>query len=287
VWLNAVARAQELEPRTYSPNPVGTHFLILAATDSTGGVSTDPSLPLTNVEGKINALVAGYGRTFGLFGRSASLALAVPYVEAKVSGDVGDVSHQANRYGFGDVRLRFYLGLLGSPALTPRDFMKRERGPAIGASLTVVTPTGEYFPDKLVNIGANRWAFKPEVGLTWPADGWYFELTGGVWFFTDNDDFFGGVVREQRPLETYQANVSYTFRPRLWLSAGWTYYTGGRTTVDDVLKNDWQSNNRYGATLSVPLSTRQSLKFSWSKGAATRIGSNFETYGVSWQFAWF
>jgi hypothetical protein len=260
---------------------------LLAVTDSTGGVSTDPSLPLTNVEGKINALVGGYGQTFGLFGRAASLALAVPYVEAKVSGDVGDVTHQANRYGFGDARLRFYMGLLGSPALAPKEFMARERGPAIGTSLTIVMPTGEYFPDKLVNIGGNRWAFKPELGLTWPVGGWYLELTGGVWIFTDNDDFFGGVVREQEPLATYQMNISYTFRPRLWLSGGWTYYTGGRTTVDDVRKSDWQSNNRYGVTLSVPLSTRQSLKFNWSRGATTRIGSEFETYGMSWQFAWF
>jgi len=280
------AHAQELEPRTYSPNPIGSHFLLLGLADSQGGIALDPSLPLTNVEGKINALVAGYGQTFGLFGRSASLALALPYVEAQVDGDVGEVTHRVSRYGFGDARLRFAIGLLGSPALTPREFMARTRGPAMGASLTLVMPTGEYFPDKLVNIGGNRWALKPEIGFTWPVGGWYLELTGGLWYFTDNDDFFGGVKREQEPLATYQANISYTFRPRLWLAGGWTYFTGGRTTVDDVRKNDWQSNNRYGLTMSVPLSTQQSLKFSWSRGAATRIGSEFSTYSLTWQFAW-
>ena len=137
----------------------------------------------------------------------------------------------------------------------------------MGASLIVVTPTGEYFPDKLINIGANRWSFKPEIGLTWPRGKRNLELTCGVWLFVDNDDFFGGVVREQDALTSFQANASYTFRPRLWLSAGWTHYTGGRTTVDSVRKSDWQDNDRYGLTLSIPLSTRQSLKFAASQGA--------------------
>jgi len=36
-----------------------------------------------------------------------------------------------------------------------------------GASLSVVAPTGQYVDSRFVNIGMNRWAFKPEVGLTW------------------------------------------------------------------------------------------------------------------------
>ena len=81
--------------------------------------------------------------------------------------------------------------------------------------------------------------------------------------------------------------MSYTFRRRLWLAASWTYYTGGRTTVDSVRKTDWQDNDRYGVTFSLPLSARQSLKFSASRGASTRIGSNFDSYALTWQFAWF
>lgn len=279
--------AQELEPRSYSPNPVGTHFVVLGAGESTGGVSVDPSLPIENVSGTIDALVAGYGQTFGLFGRVASVALAVPYVDVDIKGDVGEVARSATRTGFGDIRLRFALGLLGSPALTPREFAQRTPRPSFGASLVVVAPTGEYFPDKLINIGANRWSFKPEIGVTWPLGKWDLELSSGVWLFGDNDDFFGGVVREQNPLTTVQAHVSYTFRRRLWLAASWTYYTGGRTTVDSVRKSDWQDNDRYGVTFSLPLSTRQSLKFSVSRGASTRIGSDFDSYGMSWQFGWF
>ncbi len=197
--------AQELEPRSYSPNPIGTHFVVLAAGESSGGVSVDPSLPIDNVSGTIDALVAGYGQTFRLFGRVASVALVVPYVDAEITGDVAEVTRSATRTGFGDLRLRFALGLLGSPALTPREFAQRTPRPALGASVVVVAPTGEYFPDKLINIGANRWSFKPEIGVTWPLGKWDFELSSGVWLFGNNDDFFGGVVREQDPLTTVQA----------------------------------------------------------------------------------
>jgi len=285
--VSSRAGAQELEPRAYSPSPTGTHFVVFGVGESSGGVSVDPALPVQNVSGTIDSVVAAYGQTFGLFGRSASLALALPYVDAQVKGDVAEVTRSVTRTGFGDLRLRFTLGLLGSPALSPREFVRRTPAPALGASLVVVAPTGEYFPDKLINIGANRWTFKPEIGLTWPRGKWYLELTGGVWLFGDNDDFFGGVVREQEALTSFQANASYTFRPRLWLSAGWTHYTGGRTTVDSVRKSDWQDNDRYGITLSIPLSTRQSLKFAASRGASTRIGSDFDSYGISWQMVWF
>jgi hypothetical protein len=287
LMASSLAGAQELEPRAYSPSPTGTRFVVVGVGESSGDVSVDPALPIDNVSSTIDSLVAGYGQTFGLFGRSASLALVVPYVDAQVKGDVAEVSRSVTRTGFGDLRLRFTLGLLGSPALSPREFVQRTPAPALGASLIVVAPTGEYFPDKLINIGANRWSFKPEIGLTWPRGKWYLELTGGVWLFGDNDDFFGGVVREQEALTSFQANASYTFRPRLWLSAGWTHYTGGRTIVDSVRKSDWQDNDRYGVTLSIPLSTRQSIKFAASRGAATRIGSSFDTYGISWQMVWF
>lgn len=279
--------AQQLEPRAYSPNPVGSHFVVVLLGESSGGVALDPSVPIQNVEGTTDVAAAGYGQTFGLLGRVASLALVVPYANAAYDGEVLETAHHTTRNGFGDLSLRFAVGLLGSPALNLPEFMRRKPAPALGVSLVVVAPTGQYFPDKLINLGGNRWTFKPEVGFTWPNGNWDFELSAGIWFFTDNEDYFGGVVREQEPLITTQAHVSYTFGPRLWLAGSWTYYTGGRTTVDSVRKADWQSNQRYGITASVPLWRTQSLKFSWSKGASTRIGSDFTTYSLAWQIGWF
>ena len=81
-----------------------------------------------------------------------------------------------------------------------------------------------------------------------------------------------------------QAHVGYTFRPRLWLAFNATYYDGGRSTIDGDLKDDRQSNSRYGLTLSVPVARTQSLKLNWNDGASTRLGSDFSTWGIAWQF---
>lgn len=278
------ALAQEIEPRAFVPSPAGVTFVAVAYARSTGGVLTDPSLPVDNVEAEINSSAIGVGHTFGLAGRLASAAVVLPRIAGRFTGTLDGENAEASRSGLGDLKLRFSANLIGTPALTPAEFARRKATTTLGVALTVSAPTGDYHPDKLVNIGTNRWAVKPEIGVAYPSGRWYFEAIGGVWLFGDNDNFFGGQRREQDPLASIQGHVSYTFRPKLWLAFNATYYDGGRTTIDDVLKDDRQSNSRYGLTLSVPLSRTQSLKFHWNDGASTRIGSDFTTYGIAWQY---
>ena len=278
--------AQELEPRAYSPSPVGANFLLAGYLRSTGDVVFDPSLPFDNVDAKLNAGTLGYGHTFGVFGRSASLLVAAPYVWGDISGDVNEEARSISRSGFGDPRLKLSVNLAGGPALTPAEFAVRKPATTLGASLSVVPPLGEYYSSKLVNIGANRWAVKPELGVSIPAGHWFIEGYAGVWLYTDNDDFFGGSRREQDPITTLQLHVSYTFRPRLWVAFDSTWYAGGRSTLDGVEKNDRLENTRIGATASLPVGGRHSIKLTWSDGASTRIGGDFTTYGVAWQYTW-
>jgi hypothetical protein len=283
----AAGEAQELEPRAYSPSPVGLNFALLAYGHSTGDVLFDQALPLSDVEARLNAGVIGYASTFAAFNRLASASLGLPYVWGDVEGNVGENRRAVSRSGTGDARFRLAINLIGDPAMTPTEFAKRKPRTTLSASLVIVAPTGEYTAEKLVNIGTNRWAFKPELGLSQPLGRWYLDAYAGVWFFTDNEAFFGGVRREQEPLTSFQVHVSYNIRPRLWLAVDGTYYTGGRTTVDGVQNSDRQENTRAGLTLSVPIGKSQSLKFSWSDGASTRFGGDFTTYGVAWQWAWF
>ena len=92
--------------------------------------------------------------------------------------------------------------------------------------------------------------------------------------------------REQEPVVALQAHVSYTLRPRLWVAMNSTWYSGGQTTVDGIAKADLQRNSRLGATVSLPIGARQSVKVAYSTGATTRIGGDFETLAVGWQIAW-
>ena len=284
--IGAPAQAQEMEPRAYSPSPVGMNFLGLSWQRSSGGVTTDPTLPITNVDAEIDSAIVGVVRTFGLGGRSASVGLLLPYTRAEVSGEVFEENRIAERSGLADARLRLAVNLFGSPALDRAQFARRVPGTSLGASLVVIAPTGEYDNDKLINLGTNRWAFKPELGLDQPIGPWSLEFSAGMWLFGDNDAFYGDSRREQDPLTTMQAHIGYTFRPQLWIAANATWYAGGRTTVDSIRKADRQETTRLGLTLSMPLTGGQSLKVAWSDGASTRIGSDFTTWTVVWQFAW-
>jgi len=281
------ASAQQLEPRAYSPSPVGVNFLGLGYLYSSGGVVLDASLPITNVHARVDMMAPYYGRTFGLFGREANVTLSTPYAWATAHGDVQEVSHSVNRSGLADPQLRFAVNLIGGPALTPEEFFKRPPETTLGTSLTVVAPFGQYDSSKLINLGTNRWAFKPELGFSQPIGNWAVEFYAGVWLFTANDNFFGGQVKRQDPLASYQTHVVYSVRQRLWAAFDFTYYSGGESTIDGQRQNDRQDNTRGGLTLSFPVAKSQSLKLTYAKGVSTRVGSSFQTIGMGWQLLWF
>jgi hypothetical protein len=211
----------------------------------------------------------------------------MPYANANVTGDVMGVPQQAYRSGLGDVRFRLAVNLLGDPALTPEEFARRSPSTIVGASLTVIAPTGQYIPSRLINVGANRWSFKPDIGISQPFGNWFVEGTIGVWIYTDNDDFFGGRRRSQAPIPTFQGHAGYNWKPGLWLAADVTYFTGGRTSVNGIEDQDLQLSVRYGVTLSIPLARKWSAKLAWSRGLVTRVGGNFQTFSVALQYRWF
>jgi hypothetical protein len=275
-----------MEPRAYAPAPVGLHFVTLGVAHSTGDVAVDPSLPIDDVEASINVASAGYAQTFGLLGRTASIGIGLPYAWGTVTGDVFEERREARRSGLADARLRLAVNLFGGPARTRQEFAASPRGTMLGASVTLVAPTGEYFPDKLVNLGSNRWSVKPEIGLYHPAGPWSFELAAGGWFFGDNDEFFGGQHREQEPVASVQGHVSYTFRPGLWVATTVNWYRGGETTVGGEQQADLQKSSRAGLTASFPVAAGHSVKVSCSRGVATRIGGDFTTCGILWQRTW-
>jgi hypothetical protein len=280
-------RSQQLEPRAYAPAPVGLNVVGLAALYSGGKVLTDPSLPIENASARVYCLAPVYARTFDLFGRLASVTLTVPFAWASAHGDVQEVHRTADRSGLVDPYARLAVNLIGVPALAPQAFREHESQTVLGASLTVAAPLGQYDASKLVNLGTHRWAFKPELGLSQPLGRWLVELYTAAWFFTTNDDFYGGHVRKQDVLAAFQTHLVYNFRPRLWAAGDFTFYEGGSTTVDEQPKNDRQANARVGVTLSLPLSANQDLRLTGARGAWARIGSNFTTFGLAWDFFWF
>jgi hypothetical protein len=254
---------------------------------SDGDVLLDAASPIEDFQIRSDSLSTGIGGTFALASRVASLAIVVPYVDGTATGRVNGVPDRADREGLGDLRLRFTMSLLPGSAQSLADFVRSPPDRTLGISVVVNAPTGEYDGDKLINIGTNRWALKPEFGGSRRFGRWTLDGSLGVWLYGDNEDYFGGRERSQDPLPTLQGTLSYTFAPRLWLAASGTWYTGGTTSLDGVSERDRQDNSRAGLTLAVPVGKQNSIKLAWSKGVTARFGGDLETYSVSWQYLWF
>jgi hypothetical protein len=277
-----------MEPRAYSPSPVGTNFVLAAIGGSRGALLFDPTTPITDASADLALTTVGYGRTFGLAGRQGLVAIAIPYAWGEAEGLVEGESRRRDLAGFGDLRVKASLNLMGPKAMSVEEFRKAPRRTILGISLAVQAPTGMYNETKLINLGTNRWSFKPEVGVSIPVGRWYVDVYAGAWFFTTNEHFYpGDATRRQDPLLVMQTHASYTFKNRAWIAIDATWYGGGRSTVDSNPPSSRQSNSRLGGTFSMPITARQSLKVAASTGATTRTGTDFDTILLAWQFAWF
>jgi hypothetical protein len=286
VALGSGADAQELEPRAYTNTPVGLNFLIAGYAYSSGGVATDPTLPIKDAHLHIHSAILAYARSLNVLGTSGKVDVVLPYAWLSGSAEVVGQPREREVSGLADPRLRFSVNLYGAPALSVEEFTSYKQDLIVGASLQVGIPLGQYNPEKLVNLGTNRWSVKPELGISKAWGRLTIEASGGVTFYTTNDDFFGGKSRAQEPLYSLQGHLSYNFSPGMWVGLDGTYYTGGRTTTDGVQDNNFQGNTRVGATFALPVNRYNSIKLYASTGVSTRTGGNFDTVGIAWQYRW-
>jgi hypothetical protein len=290
----AVCAAQDLAPRAYLPLPVSSNALGLTYGFSRGEIVFDPTLPVTDASGTIHAPVVTYYRAFDLFGRSANITGVLPFAVGSIRGKLNGEEGEARRAGLADTVVRVAVNFKGGPALSLAEFVKTKPPRSVwGASLKVVMPTGQYDNARLINIGAHRWAFKPELGYTGRIGHMMIDAYAGVWFFTANNDYFARDAqtppntRTQDPIAALEFHASYDVKPRLWISADLNYWRGGRTSVNGIEPaNTLQANSRLGVTGSVPLTRHQSLKFSFSDGVVVRVGGRFRILTVGWQYGW-
>ena len=278
--------AQEIEPRTYSNAPIGVNFLIAGYAYSQGSPPTDPSLPITDSELESSNVIVGYARVLDLWGRSGKFDASMPWTWLSGTAQLDGEQFTRDIAGNGNPAFRLSVNLYGAPALTREQFATYEQDLIVGASLQVLAPWSQYDPSRVVNIGTNRWSFKPEVGLSKAIGRWTLEATAAVTLYTDNDEYLEDNTRSQDPLYSLQAHTIYGFGSGVWASLDATWFAGGRTTINDTHNADLQQNWRVGATLTVPVNARNSVKLYASSGISARTGNNYDLLGVAWQYRW-
>ncbi len=280
--------AQDLAPRAYVITPLHSNALNLTYSFLDGNIILGNGVPITGASGRVNIQVLSYSRSLSFFGRSSSFSFSLPYGVGNFKGQVANVPRNAYRSGLLDSDFRFAVNLKGGPAMSPREYAKWRQKTLIGVSVKVTAPMSQYNPAALLNFGTNRWAFRPELGVSRLRGHWLLDTYAGVWFFTPNNQFYPGTTAQSKDrVGEFEGHLSYNVRPRLWASLDGNFWFGGATTLNGVASPQTsEKNSRVGGTVSIPLNAHQSIKCSYSNGAYVRYGGNYQSVSVGWQYSW-
>jgi len=276
--------SQDLEPRAYANVPKGIHVLAVGYGYNKGNVLTDPSLPIEDFKINTHILAVNYIHSFSLAKKLARVQVSLPMADMQGSLIQNGELVTGSRTGFADMHIRFGVNLTGSPALDRKEFRQYQQKTIFGVSLVTSVPTGLYYSDKKINLGNNRWGFKPEIGVSKRFKHVYAEAYLGAWIYTNNTEYLTNKVLKQKPTISLQAHASYYFKNLMWVGINTNWYEVGATTIDGVpsgtLLDDW----RVGTTFSVPVSKSQSIRLQYHTGLLSNLGLNYDSLTLAYQF---
>jgi hypothetical protein len=279
--------AQEMEPRSYSNLPTGANTIIFSYAFSDGNIVSEAASPLQDLEITSHSTALVYMRTFGLFGLLSRVQTTVPFVYLYGGAKLRGNDTTASRTGFADIKLKFGINLLGSPAIAPKDFVRYQQSSILGFSFVLSAPTGQYYNDKLINLGTNRWGFKPEIGFSQRYKRFYFETFAGIWFFTVNKEYFKGNTLKQDPIFSIQGHLNYLFPSDVMVSVHGAYVHGGQTSLNSFVRDDWMNDSYIGTTAVVPVARGHIVRAQVRSSLNTKnSGSNY-SLSVGYQYIWF
>jgi len=294
LWLclsGSQAQAQDLEPRRWSHLPIDLNVVGFGAGWTNGDILLDPVILAEDVTYDLYIGGAGYVRSFEMLGKSARFDFTVPYGAGRWEGFVDGEYTSIRRRGFADPFMRFSINLLGAPPLKGKEYVQYRRDnpvtTTVGAAIGIRLPLGDYNEDWLINLGNNRFVVRPQLGVLHQRNKWQFELTGSVFLFQDNDEFWQGTVREQEPLWFAQGHVIYAFKPRWWASASFGYAYGGRNEINGDKKEDAYRKRYLALSMGFPITASQSMKVTYfTADTHTSRGVNTDAWLIGWSINW-
>jgi hypothetical protein len=260
------ARAQFTDPHNYDNAPVGINQVELGYAFAHGNASIDTSVAIAGANIQVNQETLDYTRYFGVRRRVMWAEATVPV--AHLGGSIADTNVEESTAGAGDATFALAMLLTGGPALGVTDFDTYRLKTALGVSLTVTAPIGLYRADRILNLGADRWAFKPEVALSHrfgPTQKWQLDAYANEYFFTDNTAHHGRQILRQEPLAGFEGHLSYSFTDSAWVAVNTRYAFRGTTFVDGVDQNNGQQNVIVGSEVNMSIDSRHSLSFEFVK----------------------
>ena len=158
----------------------------------------------------------------------------------------------------------------------------------VGFTPYVTLPLGDYDRRRVLNLGANRWAFKPEVGMVKGfGEKFFLDLIVNGEFYTDNDDYGSASQStrlEQDPTVGFETHLSYDITKQWFISLDYYYLYGGETTVADVNQNDTLSNHGLGLSLFWGIGSNNQLMVEYRDDFSVRIGAGTNQLTLRWAY---
>ncbi|HYL69448.1 MAG TPA: transporter [Candidatus Limnocylindria bacterium] len=279
--------AQFTDPRTYDNTPVGVNQVELAYAHVRSNASIDTAIIVAGAEFNLNQGTIQYTRDFSFVRRLAWVQVSVPL--ASLEGSVTGSNIRASATGTGDSSYELAVLLKGGPALSVKQFATHKPTTTIGTSLTITAPTGLYHPDKLLNLGSNRWSFKPEIAVSYPfgpKQKWELDAYANAYFYTDNNSYHGVEILRQQPLPGLEGHISYSLTSNLWVSLDTRYSFRGDTFVNGINQNNVQENFTLGSEVNVSLNAQNSLVFEFAKALVHQNGPAATGFAVKYLCSW-
>ncbi len=281
------ARGQFTDPRNYENFPVGVNQLEFIFAYARGDTLLDPALVISGAKLNLNQGTIGYTRYFSLFHRMAWIEPSIPI--AVISGSITGPNTGGSVAGLGDSSYEMAILLKGGAAMTPEEFKNYKPTRTVGVSLTATAPTGQYSPDKTLNLGEDRWSFNPELAVSCPfgpQQRWVIDAYANSYFYTDNTSYHGAQILQQQPLPGLEGHLSYSFLDRLLGSLDARYSFRGETSVNGVNQNDGQRNLILGSEWIFSLNTRNSLSLVLAKAVLNDNGPAVTGLSIKYEYFW-
>lgn len=208
-------------------------------------------------------------QALNLGGDQGFVFLVVPASHIGANAASGEIS------GLGDVQLGFVYGVHGTPALKAGDYANHSPGLAVNLLAKLFLPTGEYSPERSINIGANRWALRLGVPIVYTmgermADPHLttIEAMPTVTFYGANTEPPAAERTKQKPLFLFEGHLTRGFTKDFWASLDLLWREGGEVAVDGMDTNNAQSALSIGTTATFSLPADLSLRLSAGKVVA-------------------
>ncbi len=284
IWTGTAFAIPQTEPGAYANLPVGLNYLEVTYSDTDGNVSFDTDLPIEGLEGSVSAWTLRYLKYFEAGGQVGRYGLMLPW--ARVSGSIRGTPISGSNDGFADPILYVTRSFRGAPALDLEGFMGYQQDTIVAGALMVQMSLGQYDSDRVLNVGTNRWVFKPEVAVSRARGPWTYELYGNVQLFTDNDDYLGNLTLEQDVIWGLEGHLIRDLKEGRWASLDLLYANGGETSIDGLDQGDGQSDWYIGANVVIPVSMQDTLGLVYLTDLSTNGGPEFDSFTFFYIRAW-